>query len=130
MRRVVGLLVLVGAVSVPPAIARAQVPQVRFDIDSVGDSTFTFGIGVTHWVSPGQSGLAVDPAHSDELIAKFRVLAVKHGIATALVTGQTARLTKADVAILKSPRPAFFRQPVFWIGAVAGGIVGFVLHSL
>ena len=131
MRRFVRVLLTAAAavLGVMPAVAHAQTGRARFDIVSVGDSTFTFSIRGNPWVSRGQSGLAVDPAHGDELIAQFRVIEVTRDVATALVTGQTARLTTTHVAILKEPRPAFYREPLFWVGALAGGVVGFVLHS-
>jgi hypothetical protein len=131
VRRIVRVLLIVVATAlcVTPAVAHAQTGRARFDIASVGDSTFTFNIGGSPWVSKGQQGLAVDPAHGDELIARFRVIGVTGGVATALVTGQTARLSSTYAAILKEPRPAFYREPLFWIGAFAGGVVGFILHA-
>lgn len=109
--------------------AFAQTGYVRFDVATVTDTTFTFMTAGSSWVSAGQVGLAVDPGHGDELIARFRVARVVGKLATAVVTGQTARLTTAHVALLPQPKPPFYRQQWFWIGAVAGGIIGFVVHG-
>jgi hypothetical protein len=119
----VGLL----AVAVPPLAA--QEARVRFDVDSVGDSTFTFTVGKAHWVSRGQRGLAVDAKQSDALIARFRVLRVEHGVATAVVTGQTARVMPGEVAVLAEPKAPFYVQPFFWIALAVGGAIGFVAHT-
>jgi hypothetical protein len=109
----------------------AQDSRARFDIDSVGDSTFTFARGRAHWVSRGQRGLAVDAKQGDALIARFRVLSVdKHtGVTTAVVTGQTARVTPGEVALLKEPKPPFYVEPFFWIALGVGGAIGFFAHT-
>jgi hypothetical protein len=120
---------LAGAITFAPRSAHAQSAHARFDIDSITDSTFTFVVGRAHWVARGQTGLAVDPAHDDELIAEFRVVQVERGVATAFVTGQTARVKTGHVAVMEPPGRAFYRQPLFWAGAVAGGIIGFVAHT-
>jgi hypothetical protein len=124
------LTAVVAAVCVAvPAGARAQAGYARFDVASVSDSTFTFTTVGASWVARGQVGLAVDPSHADELIARFRVASVARDTATAIVTGQTARLTTSHVALLAQPKPPFYRQRWFWIGALAGGVIGFVAHS-
>lgn len=115
--------------ALPPAPARAQVGYTRFDVASVADTTFTFKTTGASWVTRGQVGLAVDPTHGDELIARFRVSHVDSNTATATVTGQTARITTSHVALLAQPKPPFYRQRWFWIGAVAGGVLGFVVHG-
>jgi hypothetical protein len=124
------LTAAVAAMLAPAATpAFAQAGYVRFDVASVADSGFTFTTSGAGWVVRGQVGLAVDPAHGDALIARFRVTDVRDGRATAVVTGQTARLTTSHVALLAQPKPPFYRQPLFWVGAVAGGIIGFVAHG-
>jgi hypothetical protein len=120
---VVGLLV----VAAPPAV-RAQAAYARFDVTTVDDTTFTFATTGARWVKRGQKGLVVDPAHGDELIAQFRVSKVGHARATAVVTGQTARLTTAHVALLEERRAPFFRRAWFWIGVAIGGAIGYVAH--
>jgi len=106
----------------------AQSNYWRFDITTVNDTTFTFATGAVRWVNPSQVGLVVDPAHGDELIAKFRVVRTGHITATAVVTGQTARLAATDIALITEPRRPFYVRPIFWIGLVVGGAVGFVIH--
>ncbi len=122
------LAMVAGLVVAGARPARAQTGYTRFDVTAVGDTTFTFLSGGARWVSPGQRGIAVDPAHNDELIAKFRVLRVRGGMATALITGQTGRLTTAHVALLRQPQPPFYLRPWFWLGALGGGVIGYVIH--
>ncbi len=133
MRRLIGVLLtalgLGVGVQLTPAPVAAQSAHARFDIDSITDSTFTFLVGRAQWVARGKTGLAVDPAHGDELIAEFRVVQVEAGVATALVTGQTARVKAGNVAVMEPPGRPFYREPVFWAGALAGGIIGFVAHT-
>jgi hypothetical protein len=111
-----------------PSVAGAQETRTRFDIDSVGDSTFTFGVGRAHWVHRGQRGLAVDAKQGDALIARFRVLRVEQGVATAVVTGQTARVQSGEVALLKQPGTPFYVEPYFWAALAAGGLIGYFAH--
>ncbi|MBA3558537.1 MAG: hypothetical protein H0W30_08065, partial [Gemmatimonadaceae bacterium] len=75
-----------------------QPPAARFQVAGVGDSTFTFLLGKMRWVREGQRGLAVDPRRNDGLVARFRVLRVTEGEATALVTGKTMELSREHVA--------------------------------
>lgn len=107
-----------------PAVASAQATAVRFPIDRVGDSTFTFPVEGRSWVGRGRSGIAVDPHRRDALVARFRVVTVDRGIATALITGATTPLTADDMALLDQPRAAFFKQKTFWFGALAGAALG------
>jgi hypothetical protein len=102
---------------------------VRFDVASVADTTFTFAILGARWVSPGKVGLAVDPAHRDALIARIRVASVDSGVATAVVLSQTARVSTSHVVLLSQPKRAFFTQPWFWGAALAGGVVGYLVHG-
>jgi hypothetical protein len=118
------LLVLGGSAS-----ARGQTGYARFDLLSVKDSSFTFTTPRQTWVAAGQQGLAVDPAHGDELIAKFRITNVKDGTATAVVTAQTGRLTTDHVALVAQPKGPFYKSPWFWVGLVAGGVVGYAVHG-
>ena len=109
-----------------PATARAQVGSARFDIDSVGDSTVTFSVGNARWVRPGQTGLAVEPRRHDELIARLRVLRVANGTATAVITGQTGRVTEGEVALIRRPAPPFYTVGLFWVGAAVGAAITFI----
>jgi hypothetical protein len=106
----------------------AQVAYTRFDITWVGDTTFSFATTGFRWVKASQTGLVVDPAHGDELIAKFRVIRSRKGTATALVTGQTARLTTSYVALLNQSRPIFLTRAWFWLGVALGGAIGYLVH--
>lgn len=103
--------------------AHAQEPSQRFSIDQVQDTTFTFAIGRTRWVKPKQRGIAVDAVRRDALVARFRVLGVTGGVATALVTGATTRVTPLHTVIMVPPRQRWYANRVFWIGTV-GGLLG------
>jgi hypothetical protein len=109
-----------------PPEARAQDLQraVRFQISEVADTTFTFEVGKASWVRAGAHGIAIDPRRRDALVAKFEVLRVDRGRATALITGETMRLTLEHFAVLEEPRTPWFAQRPFWLGAVLGALVG------
>lgn len=125
MRRARRVVLAVAAALLVASPAAAQSHLRRFLVDSVGDSTFVFRIGPDDdWVQRGSSGIAVDPGRRDALVARFRVLGVRDHVATALVTGQATFVTTDHVALLEEPRRRFFRQGVFWAGAVLGGILG------
>ena len=124
-----GILAGVVALSVGgPAAGGAQAAYVRFDLATVGDSTVKFSIGNAHWVKHSVVGLVVDPAHEDELIAKFRVVRVERDTAIAVITGQTARLTSSYVAVLSQPAVPIYKKVWFWGAFVAGGVLGFIIH--
>jgi hypothetical protein len=123
MRLVFWALLIALAAPAAPAIVRAQTGSARFDIDSVGDSTVTFTVGNARWVHRGQTGLAVEPRRHDELIARLRVLAVDSGTATALITGQTSRVTAGQVALIRRPPPPFYTVGLFWIGTAVGAAI-------
>jgi hypothetical protein len=107
--------------------ARAQESAYRFGITWVGDSTFTFPMERHSWVRIGLSGIAVDPLRHDALVARFRVVGVTDGQATALITGQTTRITLDHVALIDRPRPKWYQQKTFWLGALLGAVVGVVV---
>jgi len=109
-----------------PGAARAQIGTARFDIDSVGDSTVTFAVGAARWVRAGQTGLAVEPRRHDELIARLRVIHIESGTATAVITGQTGRVTAGQVALIRKPAPPFYTAGIFWVGAVVGAAIMFI----
>lgn len=93
----------------------------RFDLRPSSDTTLRFAPAEARWIRPGLEGIAVDPANGDALVARFRVVQVDADSATALVTGQTTRLSPAHVALLVAPRRAWWHERLFWWGAAAGG---------
>lgn len=109
---------------VPSARAHAQQRTVRFEITAVGDSTLSFSIGREGWIKRGQTGTAVDPSKRDELVARFRVLAVREGTATALVTGQTTAVSTTHVATMELPPRPWYSSKTFWSGLFLGAALG------
>lgn len=107
--------------------ARAQESAYRFEITQVGDSTFVFHLGSASWVRRGMHGVAVDPRRRDVLVARFTVLGVSADSATALVTGQTTRVTTDQVALLSRPTAPWWKRGEFWSGILIGGLLGAVL---
>ena len=101
-----------------------QPPAARFQVAGVGDSTFTFFLGKMRWVREGHLGLAVDPRRNDGLVARFRVLSVVGGEATALVTGKTTELSREHVALIEPRAVPWYRQRIFWMGLIIGGGAG------
>lgn len=93
----------------------------RFDLRPSSDTTLRFAPAEVRWIRPGLEGIAVDPANGDALVARFRILQVDADSATALVTGQTTRLSSGHVALLVAPRRAWWHERLFWWGAAAGG---------
>jgi hypothetical protein len=120
----VALALLAAVVPGSAACGQGFERAVRFQIESVGDSTFTFEVGGQRWVAPEQRGIAVDPRRRDALIARFVVWRVEEGLATALITGETTRLRPQHVAILRQPPRRWFRNTSFWTGAAAGLVAG------
>jgi hypothetical protein len=107
-----------------PGVAAAQFRGIRFEITQVGDTTFRFPRGFATWVKEGVTGIAVDPRRRDVLVARFRVIAVDSGLATALVTGQTTRVSTEHVVVMSEPRRPWWRSLTFWSGTVVGLAVG------
>ena len=122
--RILLALALVCA-AVAPRAARAQDNAVRFEIRTVGDSTFTFAAPQAPWVARGQKGIAVDPRRRDGLVARFVVLGVDGGIANALILGQSQKVTTDHVVLLRPPRLHWYASKRFWAGALGGLAVGF-----
>lgn len=107
------------------APARAQRVSARFEITGVGDSTLAFAVGRERWVLKKGTGIVVDPARRDLLVARFRVIGLSQGVATALVTGQTTRVAMQHVALMEPPPPPrWYQRGSFWGGAVLGAVVG------
>jgi hypothetical protein len=115
--------------SAAPLTAQEQPPH-RFEIEVTSDSTFAFVAGSQRWVKRGMRGIAVDPRRRDALVARFEVLSVEQGRASALVTGQTARLEQDYVALLQRPGMPWYKRSAFWAGTVLGAVLGAVLGSL
>lgn len=131
MRRALLLLVMlmVAAFASDGAPLEAQETAVRFEIAGVADSTFSFAVGRYDWVAGGQRGIVVDPRRRDALVARFSVLRVQNGLATALVTGQTTSLSTQHAALLEQPPPPFYRTRSFWVGVVLGGVIGGIIGA-
>jgi hypothetical protein len=129
-RPLAALSLLLLALGAAPA-ARAQESATRFEITEVGDTTFTFRLADrSGWVRSGLAGIAVDPRRRDLLIARFRVVGVREGLATALITGQTTLVETEHVALLTRPRTPWYRQRAFWVGLLLGGGIGAGAASL
>ena len=127
MRPALALVVFALCLVVPSA--SAQQDAHRFEITLAGDSTIVFSTGREAWVRPGMRGIAVDPGARDAMIARFRVVAVADGAATALITGQTTHVSTMHVALLDRPRTPWYRTGTFWVGAIVGAVVGVVARS-
>jgi hypothetical protein len=118
--------VVVAATSTSPATAT------RFEITEVQDSTFTIAVRGVPWVGAGMTGIVVDPAKRDVLVARYRIVRRGAADATALVTGQTTKVTIDQAALLQAPAVRTSSKKAFWsgwgvgflLGAVAGGIAG------
>lgn len=104
-------------------IARFPRDAARFAIEPLTDSTFAFTPDEAKWVTPGMTGIAVDPGRGDALVAKVRVVSVDSVLANAFVTGQTTRIASGQVLLLVPPKRAWWRQRLFWLGALGGGLL-------
>ena len=125
MRRLVALLFCVVGLALAPRAVAAQERAVRFEITEAQDTIFTFAVGRYPWVVPGMEGIVVDPRRRDVLVARFRVVRVQEGLATALVTGATTTLSTTQAALLDEPRKPFWRRGSFWGGLALGLGLGF-----
>jgi hypothetical protein len=117
-------LVVAAPADAARATLGAQQTATRFEIIAVSDTTLSFRTGLATWVGRGQTGSAVDPRRRDQLVARFRVIAVRDGVATALVTGQTTAVSTDHVATLHRPSRPWFRAGTFWAGLLVGGALG------
>lgn len=112
--------------------AAAQETSARFEIASVGDSTFTLVVGRHPWVRPGLYGIVVDPRQRDVLIARFQIIAADSANAMGLITGMTTRVTTEHVALLDKPpppAPPWHRRRSFWLGVLFGVAAGLGIAS-
>ncbi len=101
-------------------IARFPRDAARFAIEPLTDSTFAFTPEEAKWVVPGMTGIAVDPGRGDALVARVRVVSVDSVQANAFVTGQTTRVASGQVLLLVPPKRSWWKQRIFWLGAVGG----------
>lgn len=125
------MVVLLALVAAPrAAAAQSSEHSVRLSIVEVGDSTFSFDATNLRWIKPGERGMAVDPRRRDALVARFDVLRVEKGRATALITGATTELTTDHVVVLEVPPSPWYRSTLFWSGTAAGALFGALLRSL
>jgi hypothetical protein len=125
----------------PPARRAAVDPQtaVRFEVVAVDDTTFAFRAANAPWLRPRTIGSVVDPRRRDVLVARFVLLAVAGDTATALVTGQTTRVTTDHVALVPRPQSAApppsavisrVEKQRFWTGAAVGALFGLIAGTL
>ncbi len=104
-------------------IARFPRDAARFAIEPLTDSTFAFTPDEAKWVTPGMTGIAVDPGRGDALVAKVRVVSVDSAQANAFVTGQTTRIASGQVLLLIPPKRVWWKERIFWLGALGGGLL-------
>jgi hypothetical protein len=130
-RALAAALAIVLAALAAPRASGAQVLErtVRLAITEVSDTTFAFDAANLRWVKPGEIGMAVDPRRRDALVARFTILGVERGKATALVTGQTTQLTLDHVVVLEIPIRPWYRSSLFWSGTVLGVLAGALVGS-
>ncbi len=95
----------------------------RFAAEPLSDSTLSFAAVDAPWVRTGMLGIAVDPTRGDALVARLRVTSVRDGRVQALVTGQTTRVANGHVVLLVAPKVAWWRQRLYWVGALSGSLV-------
>ena len=130
MRAFLSAVSLATLIAVAPTTAHAQETAVRFTVAQVNDTTFSFRIGEHLWVRPGMRGIVVDPRQQDVLVARFQITGVANGQATAVITGQTTSVSTSHSVLLEIPRRPWYRQRMFWLGTVAGAVIGFALGNL
>ena len=126
--RILLALALFAGITAPRAV-RAQDSAVRFEIKTVGDSTFTFAASQAPWIAKGQKGIAVDPRRRDGLVARFVVLGVDAGTANALILGQSQKVTTDHVVLLRPPESHWYASKRFWGGALGGLAAGIAIGS-
>lgn len=129
--RCLALAALLVAGAAGASRAGAQQVAARFEITSVGDSTFAFWIGTQAWAATRGRGIVVDPARRDALVARFRILGVTGDTVMALVTGQTSRITTQHFVVMPPPpQPRWFRRGAFWGGGALGALLGVVVGGV
>lgn len=127
MRLILAVVATVVALALP-SHARAQDRDVRFEITAVGDTTVTFRAGRVTWVVRSPRAIVVDPRRRDALVARLKVLSISaNGDATAVVTGQTGRITTEHIVLAEQPPQHWYRNAMLWMGAALGLVAGFAL---
>lgn len=126
----VALVTLLLSAALRPASAQVADRTVRLTITEVGDSTFSFDAANLRWIRVGERGMAVDPRRRDALVARFAVLRVENGRATAVITGETTELTAEHLVVMEVPIRPWYRSSLFWGGAVMGTLLGALAGSL
>ena len=130
MRFLLALVIALIAVA-PVSGAEGQTRDFRFEITAVSDTTVTFRAGRLTWIVRSPSTIVVDPRRRDALVARLKVLSVSSsGEATALVTGQTGRITTEHFVLAAEPKSRWYRSPLLWIGTAFGLAAGFGLGKL
>ena len=130
MRLLLAMLLALASLT-PVSCAGAQDRDVRFAITTVGDTTVTFQAGKMTWVVRTKRAIVVDPRRRDALVARLQVLSVSStGEATALVTGQTGRITTEHVVLGTEPPTRWYRSAMLWMGTALGLVVGFGLGKI
>jgi len=124
MRALVAAVAILALGAAHPA--PAQSGAFRFEIVNATDSTITIPTDRVSWLKRGTRGIAVDPRDHDAMVARFQVVRVDSGQATALITGQTTRVTTDHVAVIMPPHVPWFKRGLFWIGAAVGAAIGVV----
>lgn len=131
MRLFFALVVASVLLLMPLSPACAQDRDVRFPITNVGDTTVTFQAGKMTWVVRSKRAIVVDPRRRDALVARLKVLSVgSNGEATALVTGQTGRITTDHVVLGTEPPSRWYSNAMLWMGTALGLVVGFGLGKM
>lgn len=92
----------------------------RFQIRTTTDSTVNFGAEDATWIKRGMSGIVVDPARGDTLVATLVILDSGPLEYSALITGQVRPVTRSHVVILGYRKPPLYRRRDFWAGVVSG----------
>jgi hypothetical protein len=128
--RLVGTAVALLLLHLAPAVANAQTSTARrFEITNAADTTFTFSVRDQSWVKAKMSGIAVDPRQRDAVVARFEVMRVQNGIATAVITGATSRVTTDHIAQLSEPPRRWWKSGGTWIGLLLGVVAGVAVGS-
>jgi hypothetical protein len=129
--RLVSVVATVALIGAPCAAARAQQRDYRFEITQVTDTTVTFRAGRLTWVVRSPSTIVVDPRRRDALVARLKVLSISStGDATALITGQSGRITTEHFVISAEPKTQWYRSPMLWMGTVFGLLAGYGLGRI
>ncbi len=114
----------------PSTAVRMPRDASRFEIEGVEDSIVRFRRLESRWLRPGMTAVVVDPRNRDALVARLRLVYVDSAKVTALVTGQVSRVTTQHFLLVARPGVRWWRARHFWLGAVAGGMIGSAATTL